>query len=58
MLQGIFADRNSFYFLIRSLIPQQAAGNALALAAHAANESKNILTSEFFERSQHHGYAK
>jgi hypothetical protein len=31
-LQGIFTERNSIYFLIRSLTPQQAAGNALAAA--------------------------
>ena len=31
-LQGIFTDRNFIYFLIRSLTPQQAAGDALAFA--------------------------
>jgi hypothetical protein len=31
-LQAGFPERNSIYFLIRSLTPQQAAGNALTIA--------------------------
>jgi hypothetical protein len=48
-LQGIFPVRNFNRSIIRSLTPQQAAGNALAIAGHGAVQLKNSLIPLLFQ---------
>jgi hypothetical protein len=44
-LRGIFDRKEVYHFRIRSLTPQQAAGNALAFAVQGLSSIKNPVTS-------------
>ncbi|MBN2034360.1 MAG: hypothetical protein JW836_13895, partial [Deltaproteobacteria bacterium] len=56
---GIFDRRERCHFIIRSLTPQQATGNALAIAVHVAWDLERPLHNPFsLVRMSSKGYAK